>query len=267
MRGEGRAIVTPPAWRRYLRFWGPDVDADVDDELRFHIEACAADLAARNPVINSTRLLGRLEELAGLDFNPDWPSGYVVPVDGATISSRASHLPGALRAYRNGRHEGFDFYQGTVSVPITYGTPIQAVAGGIVLRADHDYVEMSQEEYDAVIAESLSSLGTPPENLDRLRGMQVWISHPGGFVSRYAHLSAIEPAVQPGSAVSQGQTIAATGNSGTLEAAQLTEDDPHPHVEIWRGDTTYLGAGLEPEEIYALAAQVFGRAAMPPFTE
>ena len=27
-----------PAWRRYLRFRGPDVDADVDDELRFHLE-------------------------------------------------------------------------------------------------------------------------------------------------------------------------------------------------------------------------------------
>jgi predicted permease len=27
-----------PAWRRYLRFWGRDVDADVDDELRFHLD-------------------------------------------------------------------------------------------------------------------------------------------------------------------------------------------------------------------------------------
>ncbi|HEY2162494.1 MAG TPA: permease prefix domain 1-containing protein, partial [Gemmatimonadaceae bacterium] len=25
-------------WRRYLRFWGPDVDADVDDELRYHLD-------------------------------------------------------------------------------------------------------------------------------------------------------------------------------------------------------------------------------------
>jgi predicted permease len=27
-----------PSWRRYLRFWGPDVDGDVDDELHFHVE-------------------------------------------------------------------------------------------------------------------------------------------------------------------------------------------------------------------------------------
>ena len=25
-------------WRRYLRFWGPDVDGDIDDELSYHVE-------------------------------------------------------------------------------------------------------------------------------------------------------------------------------------------------------------------------------------
>ena len=29
----------PPAWRRYLRFWGADPARDLDDELRFHLEA------------------------------------------------------------------------------------------------------------------------------------------------------------------------------------------------------------------------------------
>ena len=36
-----------PLWRRYLRFHRPDVDADVEDELRFHLEMGAADLEAR----------------------------------------------------------------------------------------------------------------------------------------------------------------------------------------------------------------------------
>lgn len=26
------------AWRRYLRFWGRDIAADIDDELGFHYE-------------------------------------------------------------------------------------------------------------------------------------------------------------------------------------------------------------------------------------
>src|SRR5215212_8031504 len=33
-------------WRRYLRFWGPDVDADIDDELRFHLESRVGDYVA-----------------------------------------------------------------------------------------------------------------------------------------------------------------------------------------------------------------------------
>jgi putative ABC transport system permease protein len=33
-------------WRRYLRFWGPDVGADVEDELRFHLEMRARDYQA-----------------------------------------------------------------------------------------------------------------------------------------------------------------------------------------------------------------------------
>jgi predicted permease len=35
-----------PAWRRYLRFWGPDVRADVDDEMNFHIEHLVAEYMA-----------------------------------------------------------------------------------------------------------------------------------------------------------------------------------------------------------------------------
>ena len=34
-------------WRRYLRFWGPRAAADVDDELRFHVEMRVRDYVAR----------------------------------------------------------------------------------------------------------------------------------------------------------------------------------------------------------------------------
>lgn len=36
-----------PTWRRYLRFFAPDVEADVDDELRFHFEQRVNDYIAR----------------------------------------------------------------------------------------------------------------------------------------------------------------------------------------------------------------------------
>lgn len=35
-----------PAWRRYLRFWRGDIDADIDDELRFHLGERVEDLTA-----------------------------------------------------------------------------------------------------------------------------------------------------------------------------------------------------------------------------
>ncbi|TFH62165.1 MAG: hypothetical protein E4G90_09330, partial [Gemmatimonadales bacterium] len=35
--------MTPsPIWRRYLRLWGPDVSADIDDELEFHVDQLTA---------------------------------------------------------------------------------------------------------------------------------------------------------------------------------------------------------------------------------
>ena len=217
--------------------------------------------------VRSSPLYRRMEELMDQPFDTNWPSGYIVPVQDATISSRASHLPGAPRAYRNGTHEGFDFYGGTVSVPIRYGTPIVAVAAGRVVRADHDYVEMTQEEYDEVILASQNSLITPPELLDKLRGRQVWVEHAGGFISRYAHLAEIPENVAEGSYVVQGDIVGTTGNSGTIEAVQSSQDGPHPHVEIWKGDETYLGYGLEPAQIYTLTEQVFGSKALPPYTE
>jgi putative ABC transport system permease protein len=32
-----------PRWRRYLRFWRPNIDADINDELAFHIDQRVAE--------------------------------------------------------------------------------------------------------------------------------------------------------------------------------------------------------------------------------
>jgi putative ABC transport system permease protein len=45
----------PPAWRRYLRFWGPNIEADVDDELRFHLDMRARDYEARGLASDDAR--------------------------------------------------------------------------------------------------------------------------------------------------------------------------------------------------------------------
>src|SRR4030095_6547949 len=36
-----------PLWRRYLRFWGSDPRADVDDEFAFHVETRVDELVAQ----------------------------------------------------------------------------------------------------------------------------------------------------------------------------------------------------------------------------
>lgn len=243
------------------------LNAGADPTVRDSLGQSVVDIARSNAAVRNSGLFARLGELADLPFERGWPSGYVVPVAGATISSRAAHWPNANRAYRNGTHEGFDFYQGAVSgsAVIAYGTPIVAVADGVVIRADHDYVELSRAEYDRVIESAVRSLNTPTDVLDQLRGRQVWIQHAGGYISRYAHLADVEPGLQVGSRVNQGQVVGSTGNSGTAEAADGTQDDPHPHVEIWRSrDEVYLGQGLEPAGIFVLAGQVFGQGALPP---
>lgn len=38
--------MSAPKWRRYLRFWRSNVDADLDDEFRFHFETEVEDLVA-----------------------------------------------------------------------------------------------------------------------------------------------------------------------------------------------------------------------------
>ncbi len=243
------------------------LQAGTDPTIRNSEGKTALDYAGENGSVRRSSVQTILEQLTDSDFDPQWPSGYIAPVEGATFSSRASHLPGARRAYRNGYHEGFDFYNGVVSVPIDYRTPVVATADGVIIRADYDYVELSQEEYQALIDDALNQPITPQATLDKLRGRQVWIEHPGGFISRYAHLDDIPPGLQIGDRVSAGQLVGYSGNSGTSEAVANTLDGAHPHYEFWRGQETYMGEGLAPSEIYELAAQTFGERTRPPYTE
>jgi putative ABC transport system permease protein len=68
---DPQQLPTPNAaraatWRRYLRFWGPRAEADVDDELAFHIEMRTRDLMERGMTEPDARaaVLRRLGNLA-----------------------------------------------------------------------------------------------------------------------------------------------------------------------------------------------------------
>ncbi|HWH51724.1 MAG TPA: permease prefix domain 1-containing protein, partial [Gemmatimonadaceae bacterium] len=44
-----------PAWRRYLRFWGRDFTRDLDDELRYHLEARIDEYVAQGLNLSAAR--------------------------------------------------------------------------------------------------------------------------------------------------------------------------------------------------------------------
>lgn len=180
------------------------------------------------------------------------------PLPGALVSSRDSHLPGALRPYRNGVHEGLDYYSGACGIDINFGDPVFAAGPGVVYRIDHDYQEPSVEEREELLRICAESENTPEDILDKLRGRQIWLAHPHGVITRYAHLSEVAEYLQEGDMVEAGDFIGTIGNSGTGEGAEGSSANYHLHFEIWIGNS-YLGEGLSPQETRVLWESVLGK--------
>jgi murein DD-endopeptidase MepM/ murein hydrolase activator NlpD len=172
--------------------------------------------------------------------HPQLLSGFVIPIGGLDLPDEEQYLPNSPRDYRAGYHEGIDF-------PADAGTPVLAAKAGTIVRVDTAFIDWTAEEAQAAF-DAASALGyTPTATLDRTRGRQVWIDHGGGIVTRYAHLSEVEP-LRPGDPVTQGQLIGAVGSSGYQEGG------PHLHFEIRIGDDFY-GDGLPLAQLrYAIAA-------------
>ena len=173
--------------------------------------------------------------------------GFRFPLEGACIPAEDDLIPNAPREYRFGVHEGVDFYSGRACATIDRGMPVMAARTGIVIRADVDYKDITQEEMDGLLARSAQEGSTAPEVLDRLRGRQVWIDHGNGVVTRYCHLLSVEPGIAVDVAVAVGQAVGHVGNSGTPEGVSDPNMENHLHFEIRVGDG-YLGQGLSPAE-------------------
>jgi murein DD-endopeptidase MepM/ murein hydrolase activator NlpD len=173
--------------------------------------------------------------------------GLAVPIQGATVTKRDFQMPGAPRHYRLGVHEGMDFYGSTVGVPVDRRTAVHAVADGLVIRALVDYQPLTAAQANAWATKAVSLGYTPPEVLDGYRGMQVWIDHGHGVVSRYAHLGSIQPGIIEGAQVKQGQIIGMVGNSGTPASVNSQTAEVHLHLELWVGDH-YVGQFMRPIE-------------------
>ena len=165
-------------------------------------------------------------------------AGYTFPIVGGCLPRGDQLLPNAPRTYRNGFHEGLDLYESDNCTQIREGTGVVAARDGRVIRADVNYVEMTQTELSL-----LNQNSTAPEALDRFRGRQVWIDHGDGVVTRYAHLKGIAPGIAAGMTIKAGQLIAFVGESGTPESVTNPGTENHLHFELRIG-ASYLGEGM-----------------------
>jgi murein DD-endopeptidase MepM/ murein hydrolase activator NlpD len=184
-------------------------------------------------------------------------AGLAFPIAGGCLPQDDNLMPGAPREYRDGTHEGLDFYDSDNCTAIGIDTEVLAAKAGTVIRADVDYVDLTAEELLELEERVANGEGSAPDILDAYRGRQVWIDHGGGVVTRYCHLNGIAEGIEAGVEVEQGRLIGYVGESGAPESVTDPGTQLHLHFEVRVGDS-YLGAGLAPEDVRALYERAFG---------
>jgi hypothetical protein len=174
----------------------------------------------------------------------------VAPIQGIKVPTNPDLLPGAVRAYRGGVHEGVDF-------PCEPGVPVRAAFSGTVLWVNPE-PDLPQSLRSRLLHRCRQLHRTPEAVLDALHGRRIVLCQvlPSGelLTVSYSHLGTLRTELSPGRAVRAGEVIAWTGSSGTSHAFR-NERWGELHVEL-RVDGIALGAGLLPREAGALYAGV-----------
>lgn len=189
-------------------------------------------------------------------LDPQDLRGFAQPIEGSCFPTSDRLIPNAPREYRNGIHEGFDYYHLAACVPISEGIPVLAMYGGVIIRADLGYEEITAEKIEELALRTARQGFSDEATLDIYRGRQVWIDHGNGIVTRYAHLKEIAKGIDSGIQVVQGQVLGTIGESGTPESVTAPGTEVHLHAEVRVGDS-FLGAGLEVAEVRALYDRLF----------
>ncbi len=181
--------------------------------------------------------------------------GVQPPFDGVILPIRPRSYPGARRLYRYGVHRGLDIY-GLEAPGLGIGSPIQAIADGIVIRTDNDYAEMTASEFEDALDRARAEHRTPPDLMERFHGRQVRIDHGQDIQSWYSHLGSAAPGLSVGEPITQGMSVGTVGVSGTSSEAYGTNAGVHLHLEIWVNGH-YLGHGLSLYETMRLWQALF----------
>lgn len=182
------------------------------------------------------------------------PEGYRLPIPGACLPSRSENLPGAPRPYRKGVNTGFVFVQGDACVPILKGTGVVAAATGEVVKAQSSYTPLTPEGERALLERVKN--GASKEDMDLIRGLEVWIRHKDGRISVYAHLERVYPGLEVGMRLLRGDPVGYVGRTGLDPGYRLL-------FELWEGEPDegrFFGQGLEKEALLEEARAFFGLA-------
>jgi len=197
------------------------------------------------------RMVERHQETTSSDISAYHIQGFIMPLEGARIPDRSSLLPNARREYRNGTHEGIDFF-------VPYGTPVIAAKGGWVIHSDAEGYQEPDKGFRDMLLKTSSRLSDTPRDIENiLLGRYVILDH--GLINGqrvitvYAHLDSVDEDVTIGSYVKQGTLIGKVGNSGTSTAG--TSEGAHLHFEL-RVNNTYLGKGLSTAAVKRMFSQI-----------
>ena len=201
--------------------------------------------------IGETRMVEHHQESASSEISAHHIQGFIMPLEGVRIPDRNSLLPNARREYRNGTHEGIDFF-------VSYGTPVIAAKGGLVIHADGEGYQEPEKGFRGMLLKSSSRMSDTPRDIENiLLGRYVILDHgiiDGQRVTTvYAHLDSIADGVAIGSYVKQGELVGKVGNSGTSSAG--TSEGAHLHFEL-RVNNSYLGKGLSTTAVKRLFSQI-----------
>ena len=184
----------------------------------------------------------------------------LIPCENVSVPKQPLLLPNAPRAYRHGTHRGVDFY-------VNWGTPIRAVADGVIIRAEHGYQEMSADFRLDALGDAKILGRTPSDIFEHLLlGQAVYIDH--GFdlvpgyrtVTIYAHMSHINSSITIGSTVRRGEIIGRSGNTGTKDSTLKKKTGAHLHWEMIlqnKAGEYYLGQGETHEVLYPFMENLF----------
>ena len=159
------------------------------------------------------------------------------PIVNARVPNDPSRLPGAVRDYRGGVHEGVDFH-------CRPGEPVHAAADGWVISIE-DEPNLPEPRRDELHTVCRRLGETPPEVLRVLHGRRITLRHETTaghlMTTSYSHLTSIEPDLKPGTRVHKGEVIGTSGASGTSHAYRR-DGWGEVHFEL-RVDGQPLGLG------------------------